>query len=203
MTTADTDVVPAGTQLCRVADPTFGLSFKWAAPEQGRGGRFDCTDGSYGYSYLAAEPGVALAEVFTRDLAPSTSIRTIPARHLAAAVLQTVQTLVDMDVQLLHGSHLTKLGHTVTSLTKSDPHTYPQTRDVAARLISTRPGANGLRYRPRHDEDGFAFMLYTLDRDQPLTHFVERVHDDQPLGSEEGLERATLLLARYNVSVER
>lgn len=202
MTRARTDTVPAGTRLHRVADPRFGLTFKHIAPEPYRGGRFDCLNGSYSYSYFADEAEVALAEVFTRDLAPSTEIRTIPASRLSAAVLQTVETVVDVEVQLLHGKHLTTIGETA-ALTKSQPDEYTRTRTVAAQLIATHPSARGLRYRPRHDEDGFAYLLYTTDPDQPLTHLVERVADDQQLGHGEGLERATLMLASYNVSVER
>lgn len=203
MSGAVVGTMKAGTVLYRVADPTFGLNFKHIAPAPRRGGRFDCTDGSYGYTYLAAEPHVAIAEVFTRDLAPSTEIRTIPATHLAGAVLQTVQTDVDIEVQLLHGKHLTMIGQTAADLTKSEPHTYPRTRAVASRLIAAHPTAQGLRYRPRHDEDGFAYMLYTTDPDQLLTELVSRVDGDQPLGQGEGLEQASMWLSQYNVSIER
>jgi len=192
----------AGETLYRVADPTFGLNFKHIAPAPQRGGRFDCTDGSYGYTYLAAEPHVAMAEVFTRDLAPSTEIRTIPATHLAGAVMQTVETVVDIEVQLLHGKHLTRIGQTA-DLTKSEPHTYPHTRAIASQLIAAHPTAQGLRYRPRHDEDGFAYLFYTKDPDQPLTRLISRVDEDQPLGHGEGLEQASMWLSQYNVSIER
>lgn len=202
MTKAATDTVPTGTRLYRVADPQFGITFKRIAPQPCMGGRFDCVDGRYGYSYFADEAEVALAEVFTRDLAPSTEIRTIPASRLSAAALQTVDTLVPVDVQLLHGKHLTRIGETA-NLTKSEPHDYPRTRAVAAQLIASLPGDGGLRYRPRHDEDGFAYLLYSTNPDQELTQIVEQVGDDRPLGHGEGLELATLMLARYNVSVER
>lgn len=199
---ADTEPLPAGTRLYRVADPAFGLTFKRTAPQPGRGGRFDCVDGAFGYTYFADEPRVALAEVFTRDLTPSTEIRTIRSTKLAGAVLQTVTTIVDLHVQLLHGSHLTKIGQTI-DLTKSDPHTYPRTRAVAADLIDSQPREHGLRYRPRNDEDGFAYLLYATDPFQRLDQLVRRKEVDIPLNEGEGLETATLLLAHYNVSIER
>lgn len=202
MSGAVVGTLEAGTVLYRVADPTFGLNFKHIPPAPRRGGRFDCTDGTYGYTYLAAEPHVAMAEVFTRDLAPSTEIRTIPATHLASAVMQTVETVADIEVQLLHGKHLTKIGQTA-DLTKSEPHTYPHTRAVASQLIAAHPTAQGLRYRPRHDEDGFAYLLYTTDPDLRLTRLVSRVDEDQPLGQGEGLEQASMWLSQYNVSIER
>lgn len=202
MSHSRTEPVPAGTLLYRVADPAYGLTFKRAAPRPGRGGRFDCVDGTYGYTYFADQPQVALAEVFTRDLTPSTAVRTIRSTKLAGAVLQTVTTIATIDVQLLHGRHLTTIGQT-TDLTKSDPHAYPHSRAVAANLIATRPQSQGLRYRPRNDEDGFAYLLYTTDPLQRLDQLVERTEPDLPLGDGEGLETATLLLARYNVSVER
>lgn len=202
MIRANNGTIKAGTALYRVADPAFGLTFKRVAPAPFRGGRFDCTDGTYGYTYLADSPEVALAEVFTRDLAPSTVIRTMPASRLTGAVMQTVETTIDLQVQLLHGKHLSVIGETV-ALTKSDPCDYERTRAVASKLIGSNPSAHGLRYRPRHDEDGFAFLLYSTDPGRELGEYVSRVADDQPLHEGEGLERASLLLAHYNVSVER
>lgn len=202
MTVAPSQSLPSGTVLYRVADPVYGLSFKWVAPAPFRGGRFDCVDGSYGYSYFAGDPAVALAEVYTRDLAPTPHMRTLPADRLANAVLLTVETTTAFDIQLLHGRHLTAIGETA-ALTKSEPNDYDRTRAVAAQLVADHSVARGLRYRPRHDEDGFAYMLYTREEERELSTLVTRVEEDVPLGTGDGLELATTLLAQYNVSVER
>jgi hypothetical protein len=43
----------------------------------------------------------------------------------------------------------------------------PLTRVVAADLIATHLRAQGLRYGPRNDEGGFAYLLYTTDPSNP------------------------------------
>lgn len=202
MTTARVEAIAQGTTLYRVGNLKFGLSYKREAPPPHGGGRFDCVDGSYGYSYFADDPGVALAEVFSRNLSPSRSVRTIQAAKFGEAVLMTVETIAEFEVQLLHGNHLTFIGHDV-SLTKSDPSNYDETRKVAAELIADHPTAQGLRYRPRHDEDGFAYMLYAKSAVLELSDLVSRQGEDIPLGTDDGLALATTLLAQYNVAVER
>lgn len=201
MSEARTESVPVGTRLYRVADPTFGMTFTWEPPARFRGGRFDSTNREYGFSYLADSPAVALAEVFTRDLPPSAALRILPASRLAGAVLLTVETICELEVQLLHGSHLTAIGQTM-ELTKSAPDTYGHTRRVAADLIAQNPGAHGLRYRPRHDEDGFAYMLYATDASRELEQFVAATDEPLPLAHGDGLTLAATLLAQYNVHVE-
>lgn len=148
MIVAPSTTLPRGTPLYRVGDPAYALSFTWLAPAQFRGGRFDCVDGSYGYCYLADHPAVALAEAFTRDFASTPHLRTLPAARLSSAVLVSVETVVEIDVQLLHGRQLTSIGET-TALTKSDPDAYARTREVAVGLVAGHPSARGLRYRPR------------------------------------------------------
>lgn len=202
MTVAPSTTLPRGTPLYRVGDPAYALSFTWLAPAQFRGGRFDCVDGSYGYCYLADHPAVALAEVYTRDLAPTRHLRTLPAARLSSAVLVSVETVVEIDVQLLHGRHLTSIGET-TALTTSDPDAYARTREVAVGLVAGHPSARGLQYRPRHDEDGVAYMHYATDPAHEFADLATRTREDIPLGSGDGLELATTLLARYNVRVER
>lgn len=192
----------AGTLLYRVADPRFGLSYKWTAPAAPKqGGRFDCMDGSYGFSYFASQPDAALAEMFTRDLEPSFTVRTLPASIMASAVLVTVATNVELEVQVLHGPSLAMIGET-TALTQSKPSEYDHTRSVAAKLVAGNPSAQGLRYRPRHNDDAFAYLLYSRDRNRELKDVVSRTREDVPLGSGDGLQLATTLLAKYNVRVE-
>ena len=58
----------------------------------------------------------------------------------------------------MHGATLTQVGATL-ELTKSEADRYLTTRRWARSLLTWLPQIAGFRYRLRHDEDSFAYVL--------------------------------------------
>lgn len=64
----------------------------------------------------------------------------------------------DLHVLALHGPALNHVGATL-DLTRSEADQYVTTRIWARSFLSWLPEIAGFRYRPRHDEDAFAYVL--------------------------------------------
>lgn len=153
------EVLEAGTTLSRVhgEHPADTLN-PTPQPSVRSGGRFDSLDGSYAYTYLGQTPDAALAETVCRDLPLDGSAREVPRARIAGRRLSTVEVTRDLPVLALHGAALTQVG-AMLELTKSEADQYLTTRRWARSLLTWMPQIAGFRYRPRHDEDSFAYVL--------------------------------------------
>lgn len=129
-------------------------------PVLGSGGRFDCLNGSYAYTYLGGSTGAAIAETLCRDLPLDGSPRLIPASAIHALVLTELTVTAPLRTLQLHGPGLSQVGQD-TWLTKSLPRDYILTRHWAQTIRSWAPKAGGFAYRCRTDEDEMAWVLFT------------------------------------------
>ena len=152
-------VLEAGTSLSRVhGEHPADVFNPTPQPSIRAGGRFDSFDGSYAYTYLGRTPSAALAETVCRDLPLDGSAREVPRARTAGRRLSTVEVTRDLPVLALHGTALTQVGAPL-ELTKSEADQYLATRRWARSLLTRLPEIAGFRYRPRHDEDSFAYVL--------------------------------------------
>lgn len=153
--------LPSGTTLWRVHQPPHPAdSFNPnAQPSALAGGRFDSLDGSFSYAYLGDAPSTAIVETVCRDLPLGGAPRLVPRKELTGRCLSKVTIVRDLSVLVLHGAGLTHVGAPL-SLTKCDADQYELTRAWAHALRTWFPQVDGFQYRPRHDEDAFAWVLF-------------------------------------------
>lgn len=154
-------VLPADTVLQRVHRVGFPADAfnPRPAPTRLTGGRFDALAGDYAYTYLGDSLSIAIAETLCRDLPLDGAARLVPARLLAGRAVTPVATTRDLDVLVLHGPALAHVGAPL-ALTKCEADEYEVTRRWARALRAWSPAVGGFRYRPRHDEDGFAWVFF-------------------------------------------
>jgi hypothetical protein len=162
-------VVPAKADLWRVhaadRDPLF------FGPGAGRPprGRWDSGDGRFGVCYVAEQRFAAFAETFLRE--PGVMVLETP--DLATRSLARLQVIAPLRLAAMHGPGLHAVGATSASCTGE----YAVSRAWAAAIHAHPDQVDGIRYRARHDDDGFAIALF--DRAErliadlqtaPLTH---------------------------------
>jgi hypothetical protein len=145
-------VCPAKTRLARIhsvsRDPLF---FGPAAGSRPRS-RWDAPAGEFRVCYLAEEPYVAFAETFLRE--PGATL--IETADLAARALAEVEVERDLRLVALHGAGLRRLGATAAVCT--GPYVVSRAWALALHGHPSRP--DGIRYRARHEDDGFAIALF-------------------------------------------
>lgn len=170
-------------------------------PTLGAGGRFDSLDGSYAITCLAEDPTAAIAETLCRDLSMARAARLIPEKALAGRLLAELVVTGPIEVVSLHGAGLTGVGQD-TWLTKSEARDYLWTREWAAAIRRWVPDATGFAYRCRHDEDGYAWALFTEPkvRHHPL---LKATGNPLALDSPDGRTVVRRVLARYNATISR
>lgn len=197
----NTGVLEAGTILWRIhSTDRNALDFNPTVPGPNQGGRFDTTDGSRQYCYFGETLSVAVAEVFCRDRADGSSEPKILRRALLRnKSVSSVRVAEDIDIGLIHGSHLSAIGQD-TWLTKCSPDEYPITRMWADSMVKgTDVGA--FRYRSRHDEDQFCYW-FTSEIVPNLQFPVPSLNPhSEPidLSTDEGIRLISLKLSDYNV----
>lgn len=199
--------IPAGTTLIRVhrgghrAD-TFNPT---AQPTAERGGRFDSINGAYAYSYLGDGLAVAVAETLMQDVPIGRVARRLRHRDLAGRYLARVLTTRSLTVVDLCGPALRHLGASL-ELTKCGSHDYVTTRLWAARLRHWCPAAAGFVYRPRHDENAMAYVLFDDGPDAPClrAHAALTSLNDPGLhlASAQGLHVVRQVARAHNVSID-
>lgn len=178
------EVLAAGTSLFRVHGDHPADTFNpTPQPSKRAGGRFDSLDGSYGYTYLGQTAAVAVAETVCRDLPLDGSAREVPRASIAGRRISEVTLTRDLPVLALHGPALAHVGATL-DLTKCEADQYVTTRTWARSPLSWLPGIAGFRYRPRHDEDAFAYVLV----DDGPTAPRSRAHGALHVNAESGLD---------------
>lgn len=197
------------TTLIRVHTPSHRADAfnPTAQPTAARGGRFDSTDGSYAYTYLGDGAGAAIAETLMRDMPLDGQDRRLrscdlvdPDRHLAR--VQVVRPLVVVD---LCGPALNHLGAPL-ELTKCEAGQYGTTRLWAEAIRFWCPTAAGFVYRPRHDENTRAYVLFDDGPDAPHPRargaLVAMNDPGVRLASVQGLRVVRRIARAHHVSID-
>jgi hypothetical protein len=114
-----------------------------------------------------------------------------------------VEVVRDLQVLVLHGAALTQVGATL-DLTKCEADQYEVTRAWAVALRSWFQQIDGFRYRPRHNEDRFAWVLFDdgADAENPRAHGALRTHGPaELLDREPGETMLRKALHLYNATL--
>jgi RES domain len=153
-------LVPAGTVLLRVHRAAHGPLFFGPPPGGPPLGRWDAPGGEFGVCYLAEEGRIAFAETFLRH----PGARVVAEAQLAGRSLARVLVRRELRLVAVHGPALARLG--ATAAVCSGP--YAASRAWALALHGHPERADGIRYRARHDDDGFAVALFDRASDALL-----------------------------------
>lgn len=115
-------------------------------------GRWDAPDGAFRVCYLAEHSFAAFAETFLRE--PATIL--LETEDLQARALARVHIRAPLRLVTMHGPGLHAVGATAASCMGE----YAVSRAWAAALHDHPEAPDGIRYRARHDDDGFAVALF-------------------------------------------
>jgi hypothetical protein len=137
--------------------------FNPTIPTRFSGGQFDSPDGRYAYLYAGSDTIAAVAETLLRDRRPSGAFL-VPRKRVEGKRLSRLSRVRELSIVVLHGSGLTAIHQT-------------------AELTSLGP-ACGFEWRPRHDNDRFAYLFFAdrcssilrSETEEPSTHGFEREH---------------------------
>ena len=198
-------VVPAGTVTVRVHTDHPADAFNPTPQSTAlRGGRFDSVDGSYAYTYLGDGPSGAIAETLMRDLPLSGAPRELRLGALEGRRLSRVRVVRPLAVLDLCGPALTHVGASL-ALTKCEPVEYLATRAWATTLRTWLPHVAGFKYRPRHDENAIAYVLFDdgPDSQHPRAHGALEAMGEPGLAltSVQGLKVLRAVSRRHNATV--
>lgn len=145
-------VVPAGTELFRIHsaahDPLFLGPAKGSPPRS----RWDAPTGEFGVCYLAEQSHVAFAETLLHK--PGDTL--IEEVDLASRSLAHVRVTRDLRLVGFHGPGLARMGATASAATGP----YAVSRAWSLSIHEHPASSDGIRYRARHDDDGFAIALF-------------------------------------------
>lgn len=150
--TFDEIVLPAGREMARVYDSTWGYDEHNPGVGDTRFAPFDSAAGHrVPTMYLAADEQSALLESVFHEVAP-TGERIIYERQLQARLLVTLATPVDATLVDLRDAALQRRGVLRSQLVSSSAEHYPCTRRVARALHAAHPDAHGLIWHSRQAE---------------------------------------------------
>jgi RES domain len=159
----------AGWGLWRIHPADLSILFFGPAKGQPPRGRWDAPDGRFHVCYLAEHSYAAFAETFLRE--PGAMV--LETEDLQARSLARIRVLAPLRLVAMHGPGLHVVGATAASCTGD----YAVSRAWAAALHDHPDAPDGIRYRARHDDDGFAVALFdraermVVDaQSEPLTH---------------------------------
>jgi hypothetical protein len=182
-------VLKPGDRLVRVhtlgRDPLFFGPAAGSAPT----GRWDSPERCFTTCYFAdvAHPSIAFAERFLRD--PQRTL--IPEAEIRRGGVSVVQVEQPLAIVQFHGASLRRLGATA-AVVHGD---HRESRLWAQALYDHRDAPNGVRWRSRVDDDGFAVALFDRGR-QAL-----RIRDTQPLLEARSILDLEACLDRYAAAV--
>lgn len=142
----------AGTHLSRIHSATRDPLFFGPADGSPPRSRWDAPASEFAVCYLAEQPHTAFAETFLRE--PGATL--IEERDLAPRSAATIEVRRDLRLVALHGAGLARLGATAAVCT--GPYTVSRAWALALHAHPSAP--DGIRYRARHDDDGFAIALF-------------------------------------------
>jgi hypothetical protein len=156
--------------------------FNPTIPTRFSGGRFDSPDGRYAYLYAGSDTIAAVAETLLRDRPPSGAFL-VPRKRVEGKRSSRLSRVRELSIVVLHGSGLTAI-HQTAELTSLGPADYAACRAWARALRADAPAACGFEWRPRHDNDRFAYLFFAdrcssilrSETEEPSTHGFEREH---------------------------
>lgn len=187
----DIHTLPSGTPLWRIHSDHFDpAELNLASPAPFAGGRFDCTDGTYSYLYAGSDSIAAVAETLLRDRPPNGPYW-ILRKSLVGKRLSKLSLATALRVAVLHGAGLTAIRQKA-DLTSSGPDEYDKTRAGGVSLRASAPSSCGFEWRPRHDNDRFAYVFFG-DRCASSDFVVERSYSLQEGRGRSLLNRALAL----------
>jgi len=192
------DTVPAGKRLWRIhRQDTAALAFSTRIPTALTGGRFDCTDDSWGVLYAADSFEGAVAETILRTT-PLVDVgeRVVPFAQVRGRVVSVLELPRDLRVASLHGADAAAVGQGPW-LTKCDAVDYPLTRMWARAIHDCDESLDGLVWRARFDEDRLSYAIWS-DRCSDLPAAVTTI----PIDSGEGLEGVRRVLLDHSAVIE-
>jgi RES domain len=156
----DVSSLPGGTILWRV-HPGDRSAITFNASQMTLG-RFSPVQGSAGSPvgvwYGGHSADVAIAETLLHDL-PRVGGRLLPEQYLDR-VLSPVVVSADLQVAVLHGHGLRRLGVRATQLTDTDPAAYPITVRWAEAIRRAAPEISGLEWMSRQHNSDRAVALF-------------------------------------------
>lgn len=147
---------PAGTILSRIHSAAREPLFFGPAPGSPPLGRWDAPAGEFGVCYLAEQPHIAFAETLLREPG-KTLIEETDLESRSAAEVEVGRNLA---LVAMHGPGLARIGATAAVVTGA----YAVSRAWALALHDHPSRPDGIRYRARHDDDGFAIALFDRGR---------------------------------------
>jgi RES domain len=145
-------VCAAGTRLARIYSTARSPLFFGPAAGMPPRSRWDAPAGEFRVCYLAEEPHAAFAETFLRD--PGATL--VETADVARRALLEVEVTRNLRLVALHGPGLRRLGATAAVCT--GPYAVSRAWALALHTHPSQP--DGIRYRARHDDDGFAIALF-------------------------------------------
>ncbi len=156
-----TEILSAGSRLWRIhSQARDAISFDVSVPDGFTGGRFNSPTGHPGVLYAADSLEGAVAEVVLRDVPlAGEGARAVPIRGVLGRSVSVLEVTRDLALVALHGANAGLVGQGLW-LTKSDSADYPLTREWGRAACACAPGAAGLVWRARHDEDRLTYALY-------------------------------------------
>jgi hypothetical protein len=166
----------------------LGPLFFGPAAGAASGGRWDAPGGEFGVCYLGEEPYVAFAETFLR--VPGVTL--VGENDLHVRSIARFRVARPLRLAGFHGAGLARVG--ATAAVCSGPHEVARTWSLAVHRHSAQ--VDGIRYRARHDDDGFAVALF--DRGASS---VERV-DETGLMDDAFRVELGAVLDRYGLGLE-
>jgi hypothetical protein len=144
--------VDTGTILFRIHRSRHSPLHFGRASDPVRRQRWDAPDASYGVCYLAREGHIAFAETLLRDL----GLEVVPEAELAIRSLARIRVQEPLRLVAMHGSALRRLGADASAV--QGP--YEVTWLWSAAFHAHPDGPDGICYRARHDDSGFAIALF-------------------------------------------
>jgi len=148
-------------RLWRIHSNEFAANeFNPTVPTDKSGGRFDTLAGDYAYLYAGSDVKAAVAETLLRDRPPEKVYYQIPDVRIRGKSLSEIRLRFDLEVVKLHGNGPAAIGQEDNWITSCSSKYYPITREWASAIRGWAPGASGIVYRPRHDNDRFAYVFF-------------------------------------------
>lgn len=152
------DNVEAGTILYRIHRSSHDPLHFGRRDDPDRRQRWDAPDASYGVCYMAQEGYIAFAETLLRDL----RLDAVQEAELAIRSLARIHVRAPLQLVAMHGRSLRPLGADASVV--HGP--YHMTCAWSAALHTHPDAPDGIRYRARHDDSGFAIALFERARDR-------------------------------------
>lgn len=176
-------VARPGHRFVRVHTSGREPLFFGPAPGSAPSGRWDSPDHGFGACYVAeaSQPHVAFAERFLRD-ARRTLISEAELRRAAVSVVRVEKQI---RIVAFHGASLKRLGASA-AIARGD---HREARLWSRALHDHRGAPDGIRWRSRVDDDGFAVVLFDRSRQALKVKETEPLLESRVLDIEACLER--------------